>query len=66
MGVNLVTGAPKKNVPRTAQLALGTNSFCFTPGAPWLVQADRGLGLASRSESEGTRSASDFQGELSP
>lgn len=30
------------------------------------MKADRGLGLASRSEIKGTSSASNFQGELSP
>lgn len=47
------------------QLGPGTIFFLFNCGAPWLVKVDRGPGLASRSESKGTSSASDFQGELS-
>lgn len=40
--------------------------FFHNSGASRLVNVDRGLGLATRSESKGTSSASDFQGELSP
>lgn len=43
-----------------------SSSFILNSGAPWLVKVDRGLGLASGSESKGTSSASDFQGESSP